>query len=72
MLSRGNILLLVVLLVQLVLLAIAVATSAGGHARQVEPILIGMSAVEIDRLSFTDDLGNEVTCRATRRWLGAT
>ena len=61
MLSRGNILLLVVLLVQLVLLAIAVATSSGGHARQVEPILIGMSAVEIDRLSFTDDLDNQVT-----------
>ena len=41
MLSRGNILLLFVLLVQLVLLAISVATSSGGQARLVEPIRIG-------------------------------
>jgi len=61
MLSRGNVLLLVILLVQLALLAIAVATSSGGQARLVEPIVIGMSAAEIDRLSFSDDLGNEVT-----------
>lgn len=61
MLSRGNVLLLVVLLVQLVLLAISVATSSGGQARLIQPILIGMSAAEIDRLGFSDDLGNEVT-----------
>lgn len=61
MLSRGNLLLLVVLLAQLVLLAISVATSSGGQARLVEPILSSMNAAEIDRLSFSDDLGNEVT-----------
>ena len=60
MLSRGNVLLLVVLISQLTLLAISVATSSGGQARLVEPILTGLSATEIDRLSFSDDLGNEV------------
>ncbi len=61
MLSRSNILLLVVLLVQAVLLAISVATSFGGQARLVEPILPRMSAAEINLLSFSDDLGNAVT-----------
>lgn len=60
MLSRGNVLLLVLLVIQVVLLAISVATSSGGQARLVEPILPGMSAADIDRLSFSDDLGNEV------------
>lgn len=61
MLSRGNVLLLVVLLGQLALLAISVVISSGGQARLVQPILAGMSAAEIDRLSFSDDLGNAVT-----------
>ena len=61
MLSRGNMLLLVILVVQVVLLAIAVVTSSGTQGRPVEPILSGMSAAEIKRISFNDDLGNEVT-----------
>lgn len=61
MLSRGNVLLLVVLLIQVVLLAISIATSSSGQARLVEPLLPGMSAAEINRLSFSDDLGNSVT-----------
>ncbi len=59
--SRSNILLILLLAVQLVLLAISLATSAGTEARPVEPILAGMSAADIDRLSFSDDLGAEVT-----------
>lgn len=61
MLSRGNLLLLVLLVLQLVLLAISALTSAGGQARLVEPIVPAMPAADIDRLSFSDDLGNEVT-----------
>ena len=61
MLSRSNALLVVVLLVQLVLLAIAVLTSAGEQTRAIELILPNMTVAEIDRLHFTDDLGNEVT-----------
>ena len=61
MVSRSNVFLVVVLLVQLVLLAIAVLTSAGEQARAIELILPNMTVAEIDRLHFTDDLGNEVT-----------
>ncbi len=69
MLSRGNFLLLAVLLVQLVLLALSVATSSGGQARLIESILSDMSAAEIDRLSFSDDQGNEVTvARSENGW----
>ena len=61
MLSRSNIFLVILLLVQLALLAIAVVSSSGTEARLVEPILPNMTVAEIDRLHFTDDLGNEVT-----------
>ncbi len=61
MLRRGNVLLLVLLLVQLVLLAISVLTSSGTEARPLEPILAGMTAADIDRMVFTDDLDNEIT-----------
>ena len=61
MLSRSNVLLVVLLAVQLVLLAISVLTSSGTEARSVEPILSGMTAADIDLMSFSDDLGNEVS-----------
>lgn len=60
MLSRSNLLLIVLLAIQLVLLAISAVTSAGTEARPVEPILVGMSAADIEVMSFTDDLDNEV------------
>ena len=60
MLSRSNLLLIALLAIQLVLLAISVVTSAGTEARPVEPILFGMSATDIEVMSFTDDLDNEV------------
>ncbi|MCY3798304.1 MAG: DUF4340 domain-containing protein [Chloroflexi bacterium] len=60
MLSRSNLLLIALLAIQLVLLAISVVTSAGAEARPVEPILSGMSAADIEIMSFTDDLDNEV------------
>ena len=60
MLSRSNILLLALLFVQIVLFALSVLTTSGTQARPVEPILSGMTAAEIDLMSFTDDLGNEV------------
>ena len=60
MLSRSNVLLLALLIVQIVLLAIAVLTMSGTQARPVEPILSGMTVADIERLYFTDDLGNEV------------
>jgi len=70
MLSRSNVLLLVLLGLQLVLLAISVLGSAGTEARPVEPILSGMSAADIDRMSFSDDLGNEVTvARSDDGWV---
>ncbi|MDE2777822.1 MAG: DUF4340 domain-containing protein [Chloroflexota bacterium] len=61
MLSRSNVLLLVLLVVQLVLLAISVITTSGTQAPTVEPIVLGMKVADIERLYFTDDLGNEVT-----------
>ena len=61
MLSRGNILLLVLLVVQLALLAISVLQSSEVESRPVEPILTGMTVAAIERLHFADDLGNEVT-----------
>ncbi len=69
MLSRSNVLLFFVLGVQLVLLALSVLTSARGQARPVEPILAALNAATIDRLHFTDDLGNEVTiARGAEGW----
>ena len=58
--SRSNLLLITLLVVQLILLAISVVTSSGTEARPVEPILAGMSAADIEIMSFTDDLDNEV------------
>lgn len=60
MLSRSNLTLIALLVVQLILLAISVVTSAGTEARAVEPILAGISAADIEIMSFTDDLDNEV------------
>lgn len=65
MLSRGNLFLLAILLLQLVLLVISVVTTSGTEARPVESILAGMSAGDVDRFSFTDDLGNAVTVART-------
>lgn len=61
MLSRSNLLLVGLLVLQLVLLALSFVMSSGPEARPVEPILAGMSAADIDLMSFTDDLDNEVT-----------
>ena len=61
MVSRGNLLLLAILVLQLVLLAVSVVTTSGTEARPVEPILAGMDAADIESFSFTDDLDNAVT-----------
>ena len=52
MLSRSNFLLLAVLCAQMVLLAISVISSSGTESRAVEPILSGMTAADIERISF--------------------
>ena len=70
MLNRGNILLVVLLAVQLVLLAISALTSSGAEARPVEPVLAGISAADIERFSFADDMGDEVTvARSADGWV---
>ena len=61
MLNRSNLLLIIVLLAQLVLLAISVINSSGTEARPPEPILAGLSAADVERVAFADDLDNEVT-----------
>ena len=60
MLSRGNLLLITILVVQLILLAISVVTSSGTESRPIEAILAGMRAADIEIMGFTDDLENEV------------
>ena len=70
MLSRSNLLLVALLVVQLILLAISVVTSSGTEARPVEKLIAGMTAADIDELSFTDDLENEVTfARGADGWV---
>jgi hypothetical protein len=61
MLSRSNVLLIGLLVIQAVLLAISVITSSGTETRPVEPILLEMSAADVERVTFADDLDNEVT-----------
>ncbi len=70
MLNRSNIALLALLIVQIVLLAVLVASSAGTETRQTEAILSGMSAAAVERFSFADDLGASVTvARAADGWV---
>lgn len=70
MMSRSNLLLLALLVVQLVLLAISAVTAGGTGARPVEPVLTGMHAAEIDQFSFSDDLGSEMTmARGDEGWV---
>ena len=61
MMSRSNGLLLALLVVQLVLLAVSAVATTGTEARPIQPILAGLSLSDIDRISFSDDLGNDVT-----------
>ncbi|MCY3833983.1 MAG: DUF4340 domain-containing protein [Chloroflexi bacterium] len=60
MLKRSNVLLAIVLVAQLILLAISVVTSSSTEARPAEPILAGMTAADVERISFADELDNEV------------
>ena len=61
MMSRGNILLAILLLAQVVLLAISVVLSSDAVARPIEPIVAGLAAADVEAISFADDLANEVT-----------
>ena len=61
MISRSNVLLASLLVGQIVLLAISVVTSSSTEARPAEPILKGMTAADVARVTFADDLDNEVT-----------
>jgi hypothetical protein len=60
MLSRGNLLLIGLLVVQLILLAISVVTSSSTEARPPEPILATLSAADIEIIRFSDNLDSEV------------
>lgn len=70
MLSRSNVLLAIVLVAQLVLLAISVVTSSRIETRPPEPILAAMTAADVERIRFADDLDNEVTiARGEAGWV---
>ena len=61
MLSRNNLFLVILLVAQIVLLAISVATSTGTETKPLEPILQGMSAADVEKMTIADDLENQVT-----------
>ena len=70
MLNRSNIFLVILLVVQIVLLAVAVVITAGTETRPIEPILMGIGAADVERFSFADDLDNTVTvARAADGWV---
>ena len=58
MLNRSNISLLAVLVIQLVLLAVSVISTAGNERRAIEPLLKGLDAVDVDSITIADDLEN--------------
>ena len=66
MLNRSNISLLAVLVIQLVLLAVSVISTAGNERRAIEPLLKGWDAVEVDSITIADDLGKKGGIRAAR------
>ena len=61
MLSRNNLFLVTLLVVQIVMLAITVVTSTGTETKPVEPVLQGMTAADVERMTIADDLENQVT-----------
>ena len=58
MLNRSNISLLAVLVIQLVLLAVSMISTAGNERRAIEPLLKGLDAVDVDSITIADDLEN--------------
>ena len=61
MLTRSNLFLAALLVVQIVLLAISVVVTNGTESRTTEPILAGMAAADVERITVADNLENQMT-----------
>lgn len=61
MISRSNVLLASLLAAQIVLLALSVVFSGGTESRTIEPLVAGISAPEIERMTFATSPDNTVT-----------
>lgn len=70
MLNRSNLFLAALLAVQVVLLAIAVITTAGTETRRVAPILADIAVTDVDRVTIADNLENDMTfARGEAGWV---
>lgn len=61
MISRSNVLLASLLAVQIVLLAVSVMTSGGAESRTIEPLVVGISASEVERMTIATSPDDAVT-----------
>ena len=61
MLTRSNLFLSALLVVQIVLLAISVFVTTGTESRTTEPLLAGMAAADVERITVADNLENQMT-----------
>ncbi len=69
MLSRSNLVLIALLLIQLAALAIGLLTAAGTESRPVESIVPGMDADAVTRLTIADEAGDQlVFARVADGW----
>lgn len=70
MISRSNVFLASLLAAQIVLLAVSVATSGGGESRQIEPLVVVISAPEIERMTIAASPDDAVTfARKADSWV---
>lgn len=70
MLNRSNLYLIALLLAQLALLIVMAVSSSGAETRAVAPILQGMTAAEVTRLTIADEAGDIlVFARADEGWV---
>lgn len=61
MISRSNIILAGLLAAQILLLAVVTATSGGAESRPVEPLILGMDALQIERMTIAAAPDDAVT-----------
>ncbi len=70
MLNRSNLFLAALLLAQIVLIAISALLTGGAEERAVQPILAKMAATDVERVTITDDLDNEmIFARSAGGWV---
>ncbi len=70
MLTRSNLFLAALLVVQIVLLAISVVVATGTESRTIEPILAGLAAADVERITVADNLDNQMTfARIDEGWV---